>query len=228
MYLLDLAAPGGMTTKTPLHVTDRYISAAVTAGVASLRAGENAMGHRFGTASQVRQPRAGGVRTMLAMLAISAMLAILAMPASAQILPDGPGKAELQKVCGLCHQAERSAAVRLTREGWEGVIADMIARGARGTDQEFAAVLDYLSKHFLGDAPRPLNINRATAIDLESVGGLTRREAAALLKWRQEVGVCKSLDELKKVPGLDYKKIEARKDFLVCFVAGLPAPTEKK
>ena len=167
------------------------------------------------------QPRIAAVRTMLA------LLAMLAMPAAAQQLPEGPGKAELQKVCGLCHQAERSAAVRLTREGWEGVIGDMIARGARGTDQEFAAILDYLSKHFLGEAPRPLNINRANNIELESVAGLTRKEAAALLKWRGEVGLCKSLDELKKVPGLDYKKIDARKDFLVCFEA-VPAPPPVK
>ena len=154
------------------------------------------------------------------------MLAMLGIDATAQVLPDGPGKAELQKVCGLCHQAERSAAVRLTREGWEGVIGDMIARGARGTDEEFAAVLDYLSKHFLGEAARPLNINRANNIELESVAGLTRREAAALLKWREGVGVCKSLDDLKKVPGLDYKKIESRKDYLVCFEA-VPAPAAK-
>ena len=117
------------------------------------------------------------------------------MPAAAQQLPEGPGKAELQKVCGVCHQAERSAAVRLTREGWEGVIGDMIARGARGSDEEFAAILDYLSKNFLGDAPRPLNINKANNIELESVAGLTRTEAAALLKWRQATGFCKSLDE---------------------------------
>ena len=149
--------------------------------------------------------------------------------ASAQTpLPDGPGKAELVKVCGLCHQAERSAAVRLTREGWEGVIADMIARGARGTDEEFAAVLDYLSKHFLGEAARPLNINRATNIELESVAGLTRKEAAALLEWRKQVGVCKSLEDLKKAPGVDYKKIEARKDFLICFEAVPPPPPVKK
>ena len=64
--------------------------------------------------------------------------------------------------------------MRLTREGWEGVVADMIARGARGTDAEFAAIVDYLSKHFLGEAARPLNINRATNIELESVAGLTR------------------------------------------------------
>ena len=160
-------------------------------------------------------------------IAILATLAFVSSASAQTTLPDGPGKAELQKVCGLCHQAERSAAVRLTREGWEGVIADMIARGARGTDQEFAAVLDYLSKNFLGEAARPLNINRATNIELESVAGLTRKEAAALIEWRKQAGVCKSLEDLKKAPGVDYKKIEARKDFLICFEA-VPAPPPVK
>ena len=154
------------------------------------------------------------------------LLATTARSASAQALPDGPGKAELQKVCGTCHQAERSAAVRLTREGWEGVIGDMVTRGARGTDEEFAAILDYLAKNFLGEAPRPLNINRATNVELESVAGLTRKEAAALIKWRDASGPCTALDDLKKVVGLDYKKIEARKDYVVCFVA-VPAPPPK-
>jgi competence protein ComEA len=147
--------------------------------------------------------------------------------ASAQQLPDGPGKAELLKACGGCHQAERSASVRLTREGWEDVIGDMIQRGAKGTDEEFKAILEYLATHFLGDAPRPLNINRANNVELESVAGLTRKEAAAVLKWLDEVGICKSLDELKKVPGLDFKKIDARKDFIVCFEAP-PVPPKKK
>ena len=155
------------------------------------------------------------------LIAISA----LAFPAvaSAQGLPDGPGKAELQKVCGLCHQAERAAAVRLTREGWEEVINSMIARGARGSDAEFAAILDYLTKNFLGEAARPLNINKASNIELETVAGLTRKEAAALVEWRQKANVCKSLEDLKKVPGVDYKKIEARKDFLIC-IETIPAP----
>ena len=84
------------------------------------------------------------------------------MSAAAQQLPEGPGKAELQKVCGVCHQAERSAAVRLTREGWEGVIGDMIARGAKGTDEEFAAILDYLSKNFSATRRGPSTSTRRT------------------------------------------------------------------
>ena len=155
-----------------------------------------------------------------------ALLLFLSAPAFAQ-LPDGAGKDALLKVCGSCHQPERSASVRLTREGWEEVIADMIKRGAKGTDEEFGAVLEYLATHFLGEAPRPLNINRATNIELESVAGLTRKEAAAVLAYLDKVGVCKSLDELKKVPGLDYKKIDARKDFIVCFEAP-PVPKEPK
>ena len=155
-----------------------------------------------------------------------AILIVLSTPAFAQ-LPDGAGKDALLKVCGSCHQAERSDSVRLTREGWEEVIADMIKRGAKGTDEEFGAVLEYLATHFLGEAPRPLNINRATNIELESVAGLTRKEAAAVLAYLDKVGVCKSLDELKKVSGLDYKKIDARKDFIVCFEAP-PVPKEPK
>jgi competence protein ComEA len=156
------------------------------------------------------------------LLAIVVVLGV-SHPALAQ-LPDGPGKDQLVKVCGTCHQAERSASVRLTREGWEEVIGDMIKRGAKGSDEEFAAVLDYLTKNFLGEAPRPLNINRATNIELESVAGLTRKEAAAVIAWLNKVGVCNSLDELKKVPGLDYKKIEERKDFVVCFA---PPPVKE-
>ncbi len=160
-------------------------------------------------------------------LSVVGLFALAAVPGAAQNLPEGPGKAELVKVCGTCHQAERSAAVRLTREGWEAVVSDMIARGAKGTDEEFTAILNYLSTHFLGEAARPLNINRATNVELESVAGLTRKEAAALLKWRGDVGACKSLDDLKKVPGLDFKKIEARKEYLVCFEA-VPAPAAPK
>jgi competence protein ComEA len=161
-------------------------------------------------------------------VAIFLMLACgMSTPASAQ-LPDGTGKDLILKLCGACHQAERSASVRLTREGWEDVIADMIKRGAKGTDAEFGAILDYLATHFLGEAPRPLNINRATSVELESVAGLTRKESAALLAYLDKVGVCKSLDELKKVPGLDYKKIDARKDFIVCFEAPPPPKAPDK
>jgi competence protein ComEA len=131
-------------------------------------------------------------------------------------LPDGPGKDETVRICGQCHPAERGTAVRLTREGWQDLIARMTSLGARGTDAELTAVLDYLSTNFKGEAFRPININTATAIDLESVAGLLRKEAAALIAHRTKHGRCKTLEDLKKVPGVDFRMIQRRSDRLVC------------
>jgi competence ComEA-like helix-hairpin-helix protein len=134
---------------------------------------------------------------------------------SGEGLPDGPGKEVVVKVCGNCHEPRRAASVRLTRDGWSATIDDMIRRGAKGTDDEFNTVLDYLAENFLGEAARPLNVNTASAIELESVAGLLRKEAAAVLDYRDKHGPFQKLDDMKKVPGLDFKKIDSRRDFLV-------------
>lgn len=127
-------------------------------------------------------------------------------------LPDGPGKDVVVKVCTPCHEPNRAAALRLTREGWEQTVADMRWRGAKGTDEEFAQIVEYLVANFLGEAPAKLNMNRATAVELESVVLLLRKEAAALIAYRDKVGGFKTIDDIKKAPGVDFKKIEAAKD----------------
>ena len=138
---------------------------------------------------------------------------------SGEGLPDGPGKDVTVKACAPCHEARRAASVRLTREGWAAVIDSMQKRGAKVSDEEFPIILDYLSTHFLGAALQPLNLNTATQIDLEAAGGLLRREAAAVIKYREQNGRFTSVDDLKKVPGLDFKKIESRKDAVVVMAA---------
>ena len=130
-------------------------------------------------------------------------------------LPDGPGKDALVKVCITCHEPNRVAAFRLTRDGWEATVADMRWRGAKGTDEEFAAIVEYLAANFLGEAAPKLNMNRATSVELESVLSLLRKEAAAVIAYRDKVGGFKTIDDLKKVPGLDFKKVEAGKDRVI-------------
>jgi competence protein ComEA len=143
--------------------------------------------------------------------------AVLALPASAGAqLPPGPGQAETIRLCGTCHPAERGASVRLTREGWEDVITKMVGLGAKGTDAELDAVLEYLSTHFKGEATVPLNLNRATSVELESIAGLLRRESAAWIAYRAK-RPCTTLEDLKAVAGIDFKKIEKRRERLVCF-----------
>jgi len=163
-------------------------------------------------------------RSALLCAAAAAVLAASASPASAQVtLPDGPGKEQMVKICGQCHEPQRAASIRLTRDGWEATIGDMIARGAKGSDEDFQAILDYLAKNFLGEAARPLNINTATSVELESVLLLLRKEAAAVIAYREKNGLFKSVDDLKKVPGIDAKKIEAQKDRLY-FGGIVPSP----
>jgi hypothetical protein len=139
------------------------------------------------------------------------LVATSGFPAFAQ-LPDGPGKDEVTKVCGTCHPPTTAASVRLTRDGWQTKIADMVSRGAMATDEELAAILEYLAAHFLGESGELLNVNAATSIQLESVLDLLRRESAAFIEYREKVKGFKSLDDMKNIPGVPFKKIEDKKD----------------
>ncbi len=132
-------------------------------------------------------------------------------------LPDGPGKDVTIRVCSQCHEPQRAASVRLTRDGWEAVLAKMVGLGMRATDDELTQILEYLSENFKGEAPKPINLNSATSIELESVAALLRKEAAAWIAYRNKNGPCKTLDDLKRVPGVPFKKIDERRDRLVCF-----------
>jgi len=44
----------------------------------------------------------------------------------------------------------------------------------------------------------------------------TSWQSAAVIAHRTKHGSCKTLDDLKKVPGLDFRKIQRRRDRLVC------------
>jgi competence ComEA-like helix-hairpin-helix protein len=136
--------------------------------------------------------------------------------AAQSALPEAPGRDVTEKLCGNCHAADVVASVRFTPQGWRDVIARMVTVGAQGTDQELEIVFQYLSTQFPVETQPALNLNTATAVELESVAGLLRKESAALIAHREKNGPCKKLEDLKRVDGLDYKKIETRKERLAC------------
>ncbi len=146
-----------------------------------------------------------------------APLRVVARGERAVAAAGGPGKDAVARMCGTCHPVERAASVRLTRAGWQDTIGKMMTLGAKGSDDDVKAVLEYLSTHFKGEAGKPLNLNTATSIDLESITLFLRKESAAWIAWRAKNGPCKTVDDLKKVPGVDFKKIEERRERLVCF-----------
>lgn len=144
-------------------------------------------------------------------IAIACAFAIVPWTLRAQ-LPPGAGREEMQKVCSNCHELERSVSLRQDRDGWKTTINKMIGLGAQGTEQEFAATLEYLAANFPARAMPRLNVNTAPAIDFEARLSLRRSEAALIIKYRTEHGRFRSIDDLKKVPGVDTAKIEAKKD----------------
>jgi competence protein ComEA len=140
------------------------------------------------------------------------LILFLTLAASAQQLPDGPGRPELEKMCKQCHELARSISLRQDRDGWSNTMSKMVAFGMKANEHDMNLVIDYLVKNFPAeDVPR-INVNTATAIELESGLSLRRSQAAAVLAYRAKNGNFKSLDDLKKVPLIDPEKIEAKKD----------------
>jgi competence protein ComEA len=99
------------------------------------------------------------------------------------------------------------------RAGWEATINKMAGFGANATDDEFTEILDYLTKNFPSPTA-PVNVNKATAAQLVSGLGLSTAEGDAIVKYREKNGDFKTIDDLKKVPDVDAKKIDAKKDRL--------------
>ncbi len=91
----------------------------------------------------------------------------------------------------------------------------MAAFGMKATDAEYTAVVDYLVKHFPPEAVEKINVNTASAIQLESALSLKRSQASALIAWRKENGGFKAFEDLLKVPALASAKLEGKKDRIV-------------
>lgn len=64
------------------------------------------------------------------------------------VLPDGPGRDVVVKVCTNCHGAEKFRGHEGTDQHWQAVIDNMISKGATATDAEFDQIVAYLSKNF--------------------------------------------------------------------------------
>src|ERR1043166_1437307 len=146
-------------------------------------------------------------------LITAASLAVAADDEEAKGLPEAPGKDGTVKACLSCHGTANIRKRRLTREGWAEKVADMVDKGAEATEAQQTIVVDYLTQTFGKDSK--VHINTAPFEELRSVLGFTVEEAKALLAFHKEHGDFKSLEDVQKVPGVDPKKIETKKELIV-------------
>jgi len=148
--------------------------------------------------------------------AATALAPLLTVVLSAQAsqsdrrFPEGPGKAALFKVCADCHGPEAAVAQFKTRQEWSKTLDEMAANGAQGTNEEWNELLEYFDTNF-----SLILVNKADAKHLAKTLDVPQAIAESIVKRRDEQGPITAIEDLKKVPGLDAAKVEARKDRFV-------------
>jgi competence protein ComEA len=145
---------------------------------------------------------------------VLAAVVLFSWTAAAQSLPDGPGKSVVEMVCSLCHEAGPAViGKQWNKDQWELKVTEMLQEEPDVTREERAAIVQYLSTFF-----RPggkIYINKAASNVLETALGIPAEAAQAIVRYRDKNGDFKTLEDLKKVPGLDAAKVESKKDLLV-------------
>jgi competence ComEA-like helix-hairpin-helix protein len=173
----------------------------------------------------------------LILASVSALAQSTPPVASAATMPDGDGKSIVQKGCTVCHSLSVVTSKRASHTEWTQVVNQMVSRGADLTDDEIDTVIEYLSKNYgpldqkalptaaatAGDQPpasataaapadsttsTPVNINKAGAQELQSALGLSKDEAEAVVRYREQNGNFKTWKDVAAVPGVSAAKIE--------------------
>jgi competence protein ComEA len=150
------------------------------------------------------------MRRVFFVMFISSVVAFI-LTAAQDDLPDGKGKDVVLRMCANCHGLDQVTSTRYAKKFWGSVVDDMVSRGAEGSDADVNAVISYLSRNF----GKPVNINTATAKEIETGLSFTAGESEVVVKYRTEKGAFKSYEELVKVPGLNGDLLEEQKKNIV-------------
>jgi competence protein ComEA len=118
-----------------------------------------------------------------------------------------PAAGLFAQTCNKCHDAARITAMRRTGTEWEEVINKMIEKGATGTEKDFETIYTYVLRYY-----GKLYINNATPDDITLIIGLSKKDADAIVGYRKANGSFADFDAVKKVPDIDVKKLEERRD----------------
>jgi competence protein ComEA len=129
--------------------------------------------------------------------------------------PPGDGRETTLRLCGKCHSPTIVLAYGQKREGWEKTITKMVRLGAVGSDEDFTDIADYLTANFPPSSIPKIFVNKATDQQFANILEISIDDAKAIVAYRDKHGDFKSIDDLKLVPNVDTKKIDAKKDNLV-------------
>ena len=132
----------------------------------------------------------------------------------------------MMRLCVKCHSPNIILASGQNRLGWENTITKMVRLGATGNDEDFSDIADYLTANFPPSTVQKIFVNMATDKQIADILEISLDDAKAIVAYRDKQKGFKSIEDMKLVPNVDAKKIEAKKDRLV-FGAGSPKPEAK-
>lgn len=163
---------------------------------------------------QARGPLAARMGLWFSVVMATSTVAAVSTRQSTPPLPStimsAQDRAILTRLCIECHDIGLAADSRRTRREWNGVLEDMLGRGATWTDEDFTLALDVLTR-----VSGLVQVNRADAREIAAVLKLVAKEGDAIVAYRVAHGPFADLDALAKVPGLDPKKLDAVADLVL-------------
>jgi cytochrome c5 len=78
-------------------------------------------------------------------------------------LPEGKGKDTVVRLCADCHAARVVSTARKTPDQWLQTVETMADKGINASDDEFGAVVEYLSAHLGPDNPTGSDTSKENA-----------------------------------------------------------------
>ena len=76
------------------------------------------------------------------------LLALSVIAACLPLLNAQTPEQTFQRMCSGCHSSDAVTSMHQTKEGWQEIVDDMVARGAAGSPQDIQTVVNYLAAHY--------------------------------------------------------------------------------
>lgn len=124
------------------------------------------------------------------------------------LLPPGAGRESVTTTCVTCHGLKTVVIARKSQPEWAKAVNDMIQRGAPVFPDEIEPLVQYLSKSFPATLPKPVNVNTASAAELEKLPGMKPDVAQHIVDARGKSGPFKDAAELQRAANLDKNDFE--------------------
>ena len=137
-------------------------------------------------------------------LVVPALLAAAWAAGAPQISNQSREARAVIAVCGRCHDMQIVMDTPKSYDAWQETMQKMVDLGAKGTDQQYDDILDFLHRTIT-----TIDVNSADVDELEIVLDTSPATAQAIVA-RREFKKFTGLSDLKTVPGIDAATVDSK------------------